>query len=148
MDNVETTRTPSETRARCQSRVGDNLAATATATREFAIPGLSRPHHSGVCRWSAQRCRSRLAADNGLHGGNIAESIHGKSLPRDGRSLVRQNKNHLKLVLDLLLFIIEFRDAPQPDLWSFDDRRYDMGAVDIRELLRLLRRHTQFRTPC
>ena len=82
------------------------------------------------CRWSEQRCRSRLAAD------------------RNGRSLVRQNKNHLKLVLDLLLFIIEFRDAPQADLWSFDVRRYDMGAVNIRELLRLLRRHTQFHTPC
>ncbi len=54
----------------------------------------------------------------------------------------------MKLVLDLLLFIIEFRDAPQPDLWSFDDRRYDMVAVDIRELLRLLSLHTQFRTPC
>jgi len=112
VDNVETTRTSSETTGRCQSTAGDNLAATATETKEFAIPGLSRPHHSGVCRWSEQRCRRRLAAHNGLHDGNIAESIHGKSLPRNGRSLVRQNKNHLKPVLDLPLFIIEFRDAP------------------------------------
>jgi len=50
--------------------------------------------------------------------------------------LVRQKKNHLKLVLDLLLFITEFRDAPQLDLWSFDHRRYDIGAVAIRESLR------------
>jgi hypothetical protein len=41
----------------------------------------------------------------------------------------------LKLVQDLLLLIIEFRDAPQPDLLSFDGRQYDIDAVELRESL-------------
>ena len=40
---------------------------------------------------------------------------------------------HLKLVKNLLLLVIEFGDASQPDLSSFDRRQYDVDTADLRQ---------------